>query len=126
MSGPLPRTSKAISAPGRGITESAMSERYRPGLTRSLTTMSGRVNLGALPNRPPSIGPPMKLRSLGLAAAGLLVAGGTMAVTLSPASAATTGCSVVYKVTGSWQGGVHSGNTDHKHPDPAPAPAPSS
>ena len=47
----------------------------------------------------------MRLRSLSLAAAGLMVAAGTLAVTLSPASAATTGCSVAYKITGSWPGG---------------------
>src|SRR3954452_22453975 len=47
----------------------------------------------------------MRLRSLALAAAVCTVATGALTVTLSPASAATTGCSVVYKVTGSWQGG---------------------
>ena len=47
----------------------------------------------------------MRLRSLCLTAAAVLVAGGTLAVTLSPASAATTGCGVTYQVTGSWTGG---------------------
>jgi hypothetical protein len=47
----------------------------------------------------------MRLRTLSLAVAGLLVTAGTMAATLSPASAAAAGCSVSYKVTGSWQGG---------------------
>jgi hypothetical protein len=40
-----------------------------------------------------------------MAAAVCTVAAGALAVTLSPASAATTGCSVTYKVTSSWQGG---------------------
>jgi endoglucanase len=47
----------------------------------------------------------MRPRSLALAAAVVTVAAGSLAMTLSPASAATTGCSVTYKVTGSWQGG---------------------
>ncbi|GAA2658747.1 cellulase family glycosylhydrolase [Paractinoplanes durhamensis] len=47
----------------------------------------------------------MRLRTLSLAAAAALVAAGAFAVTLSPASAATTGCSVKYQVSGSWQGG---------------------
>ncbi|WP_433294667.1 cellulase family glycosylhydrolase [Actinoplanes sp. CA-030573] len=47
----------------------------------------------------------MRVRTLALAAAVVTVAAGALAVTLSPASAATTGCSVTYKVTGSWSGG---------------------
>jgi endoglucanase len=47
----------------------------------------------------------MKLRTLSLAVAGCLVAAGSVAVALSPASAATTGCAVTYSVTGSWPGG---------------------
>ncbi|MET3420835.1 hypothetical protein BJ973_000047 [Actinoplanes tereljensis] len=47
----------------------------------------------------------MRLRTLSLVAASSMVVAGAFALTLSPASAATTGCSVVYQVTGSWQGG---------------------
>jgi endoglucanase len=47
----------------------------------------------------------MRLRTFSLAAAGSLVVAGAFAATLSPASAATTGCNVTYKVAGSWQGG---------------------
>jgi hypothetical protein len=47
----------------------------------------------------------MRARTLTLAAAAVLAAGGSLAVTLSPASAAAAGCKVAYKVTSQWQGG---------------------
>ena len=47
----------------------------------------------------------MRLRTISLAAAGLLTAVGSLAFVLPSASAATTGCRVVYKVAGEWPSG---------------------
>jgi hypothetical protein len=50
----------------------------------------------------------VRLRTLSLAAAGSLAVAGSLVVALSPASAATAGCSVTYRVTSQWQGGFQS------------------
>src|SRR5690349_23496282 len=50
------------------------------------------------------VGGPMK-RSVGIAAAAGLVLAGTVALTMAPASAATTGCRAVYSVPNQWPGG---------------------
>src|SRR3954468_12120872 len=61
--------------------------------------------MGALPFSFPSMGGLMRLRTISLAAAGLLTAVGSPAVLLPSASAAATGCRVNYKVTNQWPGG---------------------
>src|SRR3954453_14222014 len=51
------------------------------------------------------MGVPMRLRTISLAAAGLLTAVGSLALVLPSASAAASGCKVDYKIASQWPGG---------------------
>ena len=63
----------------------------------------------------------MRLRTVVLAGAAVLAAAATGALTPPSASAATAGCSVSYRVTGSWQGGFQGDIGITNLGDPVPA-----
>jgi endoglucanase len=60
----------------------------------------------------------MKIRTMALLAAGSLAAAGTLLTALPPASAASAGCTVTYKIASSWPGGFQGDVTVKNLGDP--------